>query len=81
MLPETTAAFPILPLRTDPEARLNQAITPLETFPLTTALSAMSAVITAPEAICSAVILPEAIANCPTLPEAMLPLTTALFPI
>ena len=47
-------------------------------MPDITALSATSALITAPEAICSAVILPLAIANCPTLPEAMLPDTTDL---
>ena len=81
MLPETTAAFPIFPERTEPDAILNQAITPLEIFPLTMALSAISTDITAPEAIKSAVMLPEAIWKVPITPEAMLPETTAAFPI
>ena len=53
----------MLPELTTPEPSANQDTDPLAIFPDTTASSAISVDITAPEAICSAVMLPLAIAN------------------
>ena len=76
LLSASIVTLTLLPAITNPLAMCHPPTCPEPILPLVTALSAISAFITAPLAMCSDVILPLAIANCPTEPDAILPLTT-----